>query len=196
MKCLFFPGSQKRNTLWTVMSSVLRNDPGRRVYSEMPRSKKPTSTYNVVKVQPNIPTLAVDSGRDWGWALVAPDPHHPDAPAVLLACGLRKLSWPLPVTPTRLVVEQPHLGQSRATKKDLRVLALRAGEVAGRLGERLGLEVVEYVEPNWWKRGSVEKEVMNERVRQRLSASESVLAGKNHNVLDAIGIALFCVGRI
>ena len=158
----------------------------------MPRIN--TYTHTVVKVQPTTATLAVDSGRDWGWALVIPSPDHKQP--VLVACGLRKLSWPLPATPTRLVVEQPHLGQSRASKKDLRTLALRAGEVGGRLAERLGLERIEFVEPNWWKRGSVEKSVMNERVRQRLSDSERVLAGKNHNVLDAIGIALFCVGRL
>jgi hypothetical protein len=139
----------------------------------------------IVSSTPGCPVLAVDSGKDWAWALVVDD--------LLVGCGLKKLPDALGYTNPRLVVEKPHTGQQRATAKDRITLAIRAGEVAGRLAERFGLEP-QYIEPATWG-GSVGKAIKNARVLERLSPSERVLAGKNHNVLDAIGIALFCVGR-
>jgi hypothetical protein len=49
---------------------------------------------------------------------------------------------------------------------------------------------------NVWK-GSVPKEIMNRRVLERLTAEElSRLTTKNHNVLDAVGIGLWALGRL
>ncbi len=142
--------------------------------------------YNILQVLPNTSVLAVDSGKDWAWAFV-------DRKGVLVACGLRKAPGQVSWTPDRLVVEKPDTGQRRATKQDLITQALRAGDVGGRLGQTFGLEA-QYVEAVKWG-GSLAKGIKNARVLEKLSASERVLAGSNHNVLDAIGIALFCVGR-
>lgn len=133
--------------------------------------------------------LAIDSGGDWAWAYVAG--------GVLRGCGLRALPDPIPPC-TRLVIERPHTGVARASKKDLITLAIRAGEVGGVLRRLTGIEP-EYIEPQRWK-GSVDKKVMNARVRAKLKPEELAhLVGlsktKEHNVLDAIGIALYCVQR-
>lgn len=133
--------------------------------------------------------LAIDSGGDWAWAYVAG--------GLLRGCGLR--SFPDPIPPcTRLVIERPHTGVAAASKKDLITLAIRAGEVGGVLRRLTGLEP-QYIEPQTWG-GSVSKTLKNERVRAKLKPEELAhLVGfsktKVHNVLDAIGIALFCVQR-
>ena len=133
--------------------------------------------------------MAIDSGGDWAWAYVAD--------GLLRGCGLKTLPDPWP-TADRLVVEKPHTGRSKATAKDRITLAIRAGEAGALFGHHLKLKP-EYIEPSRWK-GSVDKPVMNKIVLAKLKPEElALLVGftttKKHNVLDAIGIALFSVGR-
>ena len=130
--------------------------------------------------------FAIDSGKDWAWAHILN--------GILLAVGLRKLPSVLPAI-TRLVVEKPHTGQSKASKKDIITLAIRAGEVGGVVAHLTGIKP-EYIEPVRWK-GSVPKKVTNERTLAKLTPEELLVLGAkhNHNVLDAIGIALYIVGR-
>lgn len=106
----------------------------------------------------------------------------------------------------RVVVERPHAGNARASKKDLITLAIRAGEVAGRLVTAISPESAispgmqpEYIEPATWK-GTIDKATTNERTLAKLHPDELALLHTLphttlHNVLDAIGIALFCVRR-
>lgn len=86
----------------------------------------------------------------------------------------------------------------KARPKDLITLALNAGELIGRLGvPRL------YVEPHDWKR-SIDPDVCIQRIVKLLNdeewavcskALEDILESKQHNVMDAVGIALYGVGR-
>jgi hypothetical protein len=142
-----------------------------------------------------VTVLGIDSGADCGWALVHVESRQ------LISCGLGRLPSALQdLGISRVVIERPHAGQTRARKKDVITLAIRAGEVGGICRYLLKIEP-EYIEPNRWK-GSVSKKIMNDRVEAKLSSSEvviyesaKVVKSKRHNMLDAIGISLFCVGR-
>lgn len=141
--------------------------------------------------------LSIDSGNNTGWALFDPMTRQ------LLACGLRSKasqlpeSWQAPLT--RVVIERPHTGKTRARAKDILTLAIRAGEVGGLLRYLSGIEP-EYIEPNRWK-GQLKKEISNKMVERKLNPEEAKLLNNikpksaQHNVLDAIGIGLFIVGR-
>ena len=146
--------------------------------------------------------LAVDSGRDCGWALFSlPPKGQPLSGGALVACGLRDFlhytHWPAPVT--RIVVERQHPGRTRARVKDIITLAIRAGEVGGLLHYLTGVQP-EYIEPNRWK-GQLPKKRCNEIVEGLLRPEELAILNKikakgtKHNVLDAIGIGLFLLLR-
>lgn len=136
--------------------------------------------------------LAIDSGANTGWALF-------DSAGALRACGLKVMpdEWPEPIT--RIVVERPHTGRTHARAKDIITLAIRAGEVGGIWSYITGV-TPEYIEPSRWK-GQVPKKRMNEIVEAKLTPQELKLLNNirpksaQHNVLDAIGIGLFLVGR-
>ena len=137
--------------------------------------------------------LAIDSGASTGWALFDPTTRQ------LTACGLKNVptSWQVPIT--RIVVERPHAGKTRARAKDILTLAIRAGEVGGLLRYLSGVEP-EYIEPGRWK-GQLNKDISNRIVKAKLLPQEMILLEQvkpksaQHNVLDAIGIGLFFVGR-
>lgn len=138
--------------------------------------------------------LTIDPGADCGWALWRGKE--------LYQCGFQKMpsTWPEPIA--RVVVERPHTGQTRARKRDIITLALRAGEVAGIWSYIAGI-VPEYLEPNRWK-GSMTKTISHDVVKGKLSPVElkqfqsdckGLAEGKRHNVLDAIGIGLYVLKR-
>jgi hypothetical protein len=94
-------------------------------------------------------------------------------------------------------------GRQKARPADIIKLATRAGKWEGLVSAFVGLEEVEYVEPHKWK-GTIAKEVCHARIWSILSADEKatlakvcegVAPSKRHNVLDAVGIGLWAVGR-
>lgn len=140
--------------------------------------------------------LTVDSGANLGWALFNP------LNAQLFDCGLKDLLTILPQYQRiiqRIVVERPHAGKTRARARDILTLAIRAGEAGGVLRYVTGVEP-EYIEPQRWK-GQLPKKRCNEIVEAKLFIQEKSLLNKikplsaKHNVLDAVGIGLHCVGR-
>ena len=132
--------------------------------------------------------LTIDPGADAGWA------HFDPTTKRLLACGLNEGAFSS-TPPRRVIIERPHTGRSKASPKDIITLAIRAGEWGGKV-QALFLVTPEYIEPARWK-GSLEKKLCNRLVFERLSQEEKIILGpkKNHNVLDAVGIGLFSVGR-
>jgi hypothetical protein len=143
--------------------------------------------------------LAVDSGANLGWALFEGQ--------TLVECGLTRTTGDLHALAvrlttrgiTRLVIERPHAGRTRAPARDILTLAVRAGEAGGVLNYLLGV-TPEYIEPGKWK-GQLKKDISNRRTEAKLTPPEKSLLSKikplsaKHNVTDAVGIGLFAVGR-
>ena len=141
--------------------------------------------------------LAVDPGADSGWALFCHD--------MLISCGLGSEVHPLPEKLDVVVIEHPVIYPHGRTKNpnDVLKVAVSAGEWAGRLADR-ALEI-RYVFPRDWK-GTINGDIMNARTWARLDDGEKqvvddavraqkIPARKRHNVLDAIGLGLFAMGR-
>lgn len=149
--------------------------------------------------------LSVDSGGNTGWGLFDPSKKE------LVDCGLNKLpefycgflrstpGYPPTTSVTRIIIERPHTGKTRARARDIITLAIRAGEVGGLLRYLTNVEP-EYIEPQKWK-GQIPKKRCNEIVEAKLFIQEKSLLNKikplsaKHNVLDAVGIGLHHVGR-
>jgi hypothetical protein len=131
--------------------------------------------------------LAIDPGTHTGWACFVENK--------LETCGL---GAPL-LDVRRIVIEIPQVYPAHPVPpNDLVTLAFLAGRYVG--GARVGAEVYT-VFPHQWK-GNLSKEACAARVRFRLSAEEKkvvddlrVPAKQLHNVMDAIGIGLFALGR-
>lgn len=147
--------------------------------------------------------LAIDPGANTGWALFAS--------GQLVACGLGEP--PKTAALDDIVIEKPRIypgGRQQARPEDIITLAVTAGETGGVLREQYGVQA-RYVFPSEWKGGAIDKDTSHARIRRRLGAAETavlkgVLAvGKrkghpmakslSHNVLDAVGIGLYGVGR-
>jgi hypothetical protein len=103
--------------------------------------------------------------------------------------------------PMRAVVELPQVYNRRGAgdPNDLIAVAVTVGRIAQALGP---LTPCEFVHPHDWK-GSVPKKVMLGRIEKRLDENEllvlnraDVIPSLRHNVLDAIGIGLWEVGRL
>ena len=98
-----------------------------------------------------------------------------------------------------LVIERPQVYQGRAQKgdpNDLISLAIEVGRISTLFGE------VEFVLPRKWK-GTIKKEMMTARIIKTLTTNELLLVKElklaksyEHNVLDAIGIGLWKLGRL
>lgn len=141
--------------------------------------------------------LAIDPGADMGWSLFGTGPRSTNE---LRACGLNQ--FPIITDPFSVLIERPRIyPKQKARPNDIITLALRAGECGGRFNS-CGA-VVDYVEPHAWK-GNVPKAVHHRRVLGALAPQErAILDGalvgiaksKQHNVLDAVGLGLFGVGR-
>lgn len=100
-------------------------------------------------------------------------------------------------SPERLVVEWPRVYTTSKMQGDPNDLLGLVG-VDCALAGLLCVPVERYF-PDEWK-GQAPKEVMNERVKLRLSADElariDAPASLLHNVLDAVGIGLHYLGRL
>lgn len=140
--------------------------------------------------------LAIDPGvHVFGWAF-----FHKE----LTACGLTTIaepSWPWSMwLLERLVVEVPQVYSQRHWKgdpNDLVDVALAAGIVIGRTHAGAVLTT----RPHEWK-GNVPKAVHQLRVLALLDTSErdildgcGVVRSKLHNVVDAVGLGLWALGR-
>ena len=101
----------------------------------------------------------------------------------------------------RVVVEMPvyYPQNNKADVNDLLRLAFAAGALSHVVACKTAVELVP---PREWK-GTVKKEVMNNRVFYRLCEIEQDVVTKScptkvkrHNVLDAVGIGLHALGRL
>lgn len=140
--------------------------------------------------------IALDTGRNMGWALG----HE----KTLLGCGLLSLSPHTPIILPRysgvahIEIPEWRPGNEKSPDKIL-VLARRAGR-AEEWALSAGYSVVTH-RPSEWK-GNVPKEIHNRRTLGKLTPNErsivenmcSTLA-KVDDVLDAVGLFLFAVGR-
>lgn len=138
--------------------------------------------------------MAIDPGRDTGWAIL-------DARGMLCRAGLNNppLDFRGPV-----IIERPQIYQGRQSKadpNDILTLAIGVGRYAERFESRCC--TVEFVLPHTWK-GTVNPDVLCNRIVASLSAEEratldrclsEVAKGKQHNVIDAVGIAKWSVKR-
>jgi hypothetical protein len=148
--------------------------------------------------------LAIDPGADSGWAVY-------DSCRRLEACGLGDSFAPFvgsSLLPSKVLIECAELrGRKDPNPNSILLMARNAGEHAG-LWKSKGVEVV-YLEPNSWK-GSTPKLIDHARTWGKLDENErgvvdrcfstapgrnGMAPGKRHNVLDAVGIGLFGVGR-
>ncbi len=142
--------------------------------------------------------LAIDPGADTGWAFF-------DSCRRLTSCGLGDPVLEAPA-PSRVLIECPKL-RPRGEKNPNAILlvARGAGEYAGAYRSA----DVSYLTPNDWK-GSTPKDISNARTWAKLDPKEQetvdrffrgapgrngLAPSRRHNVLDAIGIGLFGVGR-
>lgn len=112
--------------------------------------------------------------------------------------SLQVIPWD---TKHTLVVEWPRVlsaSRQRAAKRDVDqndLLALVGVDCAVAMAYRETMSLVT-VFPDQWK-GQVPKTVMNARVWERLSSEEREnVTKKDHNVLDAVGLALYQAGRL
>lgn len=142
--------------------------------------------------------VALDPGDATGWAffeeglLVAagcskPDDICDDVPRGALRADI-------------VVIELPQNWPGKTPITSIITLAVRVGTFKERW-ERYGASV-ELVWPTTWK-GSVPKKIHNDRVLEALSAAERKLLPKrprakdfDHNMLDAVGIGLWKLGRM
>lgn len=158
--------------------------------------------------------LSIDPGTVSGWALFA-DPDQNSGQGRLLSTGLCLDHIPQQVT--RVVIERPVIYPGGRTKNpnDVLLVAVAAGEWGG-LARARGIPY-EYVEPARWK-GQVDKDIQHARdwacmldVEREVAIGAGRLiapkakalsfpcklttSDKRHNMLDAIGIGLFALGR-
>lgn len=142
-------------------------------------------------------TLAIDPGEVSGWALFSDQ--------TLVHCGVHsRRTLPVKLDIDRAIIERPlYRPHERVNPNDLITLALNAGEHAGRL-QAHGVFEISYVEPHVWKGGSIPKDISHARIFAKLEHAEKQIIcaaglmmakGKQHNMLDAVGIGLFMVGR-
>lgn len=103
----------------------------------------------------------------------------------------------LPVSATEtIIIERPRIyTKMKVDPADI----LNLFEVGATLQGMHG-RPVEWIEPHQWK-GSVDADVMTERIRSRLTQEElggieSCPASLMHNIIDAVGIGLWVLGRL
>ena len=149
--------------------------------------------------------LAIDPGVTAGWAYFTES-------GVLLRCGAASSPRQVtelanlaiyPVQPSEVLIEHPQIYPGGRTKNpnDIVKLAVNAGVWAGHLSARARIE---FVYPRSWK-GTLNSDVCCARILERLGSGEhddvyeestkNIPPSKRHNVIDAIGIGLFRLGR-
>lgn len=141
--------------------------------------------------------LAIDPGTHTGWALFKD--------SLLVACGLgdpRTSTAHVMRDITDVIIEHPVIYSGGRTRNpnDVLKVAVNAGEWAGTYRQKA---LVRYVTPQAWK-GSVPKDVHQPRILAKLAPKEAevleaslrrVAKSKHNNVVDAVGLGLFHVGR-
>jgi len=143
--------------------------------------------------------LSIDPGDDTGWALFDSDK--------LVACGLGDPSCNPYVQSIAtsgqlesVTVERPAINRATKRPEDIITLALNAGQWTGVFRACCPVEFVDVVR---WKSG-VPKEKHQPRIKDALRPDErhmldAMLAAfsvaRGHNIVDAVGIGLFVVGR-
>ena len=109
----------------------------------------------------------------------------------------------------KVILEKPQVyqrrnGRTKGDPNDLITIAIAGGIVLGVIMEHNSITEVELAKPAAWKMGQTPKEIENARALAALTRDEkiiyarcveSVSASLRHNVLDAVSIALFAVGR-
>jgi hypothetical protein len=144
--------------------------------------------------------VAIDPGGTTGWAAF----HS----CVLIAAGFTENPYEvidlLPRAardPDCVVIELPqHRSRKSKNFADIITLAVLVGELKNMWRDRC--HAVEPVWPTTWK-GSVPKDIHNDRVLEKLSPKERDVLQKsprakkfNHNMIDAVGIGLWKLGRM
>lgn len=132
--------------------------------------------------------LAIDPGAITGWARFVG--------GKLLSAGVCEGTF-YPDDCREVVIECPHTAW-RATVKDMITLGRRIGRWE-EWAKSFGLKSV-LVDPNEWK-GSVPKVIHQKRILAVLSVEErarlpKLLKTKSHNMIDAVGIGLYHLGRL
>jgi hypothetical protein len=101
----------------------------------------------------------------------------------------------------KFYIELPQVYQQQFWKGDPNDL-IALSVVIGRLAQKIGYHKCELVKPRNWK-GTVEKTIMLNRIAKLMTKEEEKLfmllglsKSKAHNVLDAIGLGLWAVGRL
>lgn len=145
--------------------------------------------------------LGIDPGACTGWARVSSDGRLMDA-GVGSPAEVRAMFGAIYIVGVdRAVIELPQVyraARSKGDPNDLIDLAVTVGRYVQILESR-AIKVV-LVKPRDWK-GQVPKEVHHKRILARLSTEEvarlpKLAASKVHNMLDAVGLALwFAEGR-
>lgn len=153
--------------------------------------------------------LAIDPGACSGWA-IASDKKITYCGVIDYRDGgsiLAQLILPIPrnTNITSLVIEVPQIYKhSKGDPQDLITLAILAGRlISEALFQFRGIDTITLVKPAEWK-GQLKKDVCSQRTWDRLSEKEQsvvsaggrgIAQGKVHNMMDAVGIALYAVGR-
>ncbi len=124
-----------------------------------------------------------------------------------MICVLVNEEWPVQFGyPETVIVEQPTVYRrgGKGDSKDLISVAIVAGAAAAAYGCESLDQTIRFVEPRTWK-GSVPKKVHNERILRELHKEErkyfdwvieDVPSGLVHNMIDAVGIGLYELGRM
>lgn len=136
--------------------------------------------------------LAIDPG-EWTGSAVFTD-------GFLTDCGVTRYHPAMLSCASLIVVELPCWRKhSPADPNDLITLARKVGRIEERASECF--IPIELVTPSTWK-GSVPKRIHNKRVLDALSAKECEVVDAvkcapsvKHNMIDAIGLGLWRVGR-
>jgi len=138
--------------------------------------------------------LAVDPGRGSGWAWYFQ--------GKLDRCGLvkpdrdRAWAFAVPSLPfvTHMVIERPQVYQPNRSKGDPNDL-IGVAIIAGRWLQAVPAAHVSMPLPAEWKR-QVPKSVDHGRALRVLSPVErAMLGGMDHNVMDAVSLGLWALGR-
>jgi len=146
-----------------------------------------------------LPLLAIDPGRNVGWALAIG--------GELAACGTeRNVEWKnvdavdnllarLPHA-CAVIAEMPRVYPSVAKWKGDPQHIVRLAMLTGRIVERFAAWAV--VEPKTWQGGSPPERVVRNRTWSRLSVNEKTLIERGSmtsHAWDAIGILLYSLNR-
>ncbi len=154
--------------------------------------------------------LSIDPGKCMGWGFYV-DGELQEAGVIemnyddfesfyrdLLGLFLR-------LNPNEVIIERPQIYRDKKQKgkdpNDLLLLAVQEGIIRAVIFELNGLIIisVEIVLPRTWK-GQVPKEIHNKRILKKLTLTETtrlpkLSKTKAHNMIDAIGIGLWKLGR-